>query len=242
MKRLFFVIAAMMAALIVLPASASPGADFIETDGATTVREGGAGDSYSLALTEEPHAAVHVQIADPTGQVIVQPTTVTFTQNDWSTPKPVRVAAIDDQVAETSPHGAPLTHTASSGDPAYDGLRMPTLSVQITDNDDTRGPSTQFGTANGQIFFQLPPLTTNAVLGQSTDDFSGVDTLTVTYTPITGTATEEVATLFCTNDRRTCSWRANVPPMPSRYLVRARARDAAGNLETPGPTIYIYVV
>ncbi|HVL33370.1 MAG TPA: hypothetical protein VM600_07295 [Actinomycetota bacterium] len=211
-----------------------------ETEGSTVVREGGFGDSYTVALRFPPTSAVTVSITDPSGQVLSTPSTLRFTPVNWSSPQKVEVSAIDDGDLEPTPHTAPLVHTASSSDSQYDEARLPTLTVFVLDNDDIQPPVSVFGTGNGQIY--MPLLTPRIVSGHVTDNFAGVEQVTVTFTPAVGMTISTTATLFCNPSARQCSWQAPVPATPSRYLVRARGRDFAGNVETPGPTIYIYVV
>jgi hypothetical protein len=71
----------------------------------------------------------------------VTPTVLVFTSGDWDTPQTVIVIAIDDDVVEGS-HTGTISHSASSSDGDYDGISIPDMTVNITDNE--------------QIFFYLP--------------------------------------------------------------------------------------
>jgi len=118
-----------------------------ESQGATTVVEGGATDSYTVVLGFAPNSDVTITIdnsGDP-NQVTVdggETTTLTFTPANWDTPQTVTVEAIDDDVPETQPHNTALTHTVSQpgGDSAYDGLSVSNVSVSVGENDCGAGP------------------------------------------------------------------------------------------------------
>jgi hypothetical protein len=112
-----------------------------ETDGSTVVREGGAQDTYTLALESQPTANVTITVS-PDPQVSAVPLTLEFTPADWSIPQTVAVAAVDDDAEEPSPRQAGIGHAASSADPEYEGLAVPVVTVTVIDDDgrDT-GPS-----------------------------------------------------------------------------------------------------
>ena len=59
---------------------------------------------------------------------------LTFTPANALTPQTVTVTAVDDAVVE-GPQVSTLTHTASSADANYNGLVIPALTVNVTDND-----------------------------------------------------------------------------------------------------------
>ncbi|WP_274542391.1 Calx-beta domain-containing protein, partial [Candidatus Oscillochloris fontis] len=102
-----------------------------------TVAEGGATATYSLVLTSEPLHDVEITVT-ALAQVEVNggnTTTLTFTPADWSVAQDVLVSALDDVVAEVSPHTGLITHTAASTDPLYGGIAIPDVAPAITDND-----------------------------------------------------------------------------------------------------------
>ena len=110
-----------------------------ESGGSTIVDEAGStSDSYTVVLGSTPSGNVAVTVApdDQTdlGAVAGSPITLTFTPANWDTPQTVTVAAVDDRMAEGQHTGA-ITHTASSGDPDYDLIAIPDVTVIITDND-----------------------------------------------------------------------------------------------------------
>ena len=97
------------------------------------VVEGGTG-TYTVVLASQPSASVTVTptSADPTA-VTVPPTVLTFTTGNWDTAQTVTVTAVQDTnaVSET----VQVTHTAASGDTAYNSLTVDAVTVTVTDND-----------------------------------------------------------------------------------------------------------
>lgn len=109
-----------------------------ETDGATTVTEGAAADTYAVVLTSQPTGDVTLFLNHTAGQITVVDNAhpanafLTFTPANWNTPQEVLVTAVDDTVVE-GPHTAAITHAAFSSDPNYQGTVF--LAVAVTDND-----------------------------------------------------------------------------------------------------------
>lgn len=108
-----------------------------ESGNSTAVTEGGATDTFDIVLLREPQAAVDITIT-PDSQLTVNgsalPITLTFTPADWSTPRTITVAAVDDPTAEGSHTGA-VTESTSSTDSVFDSLALAAITVAITDND-----------------------------------------------------------------------------------------------------------
>ena len=52
----------------------------------------------------------------------------------WSSPQTISVTVVDDFIAE-GPRIAMITHTATRGNTNYDGITIPNVCVNITDND-----------------------------------------------------------------------------------------------------------
>lgn len=217
------------------------GATISETSGSTRVVEAGATDTYTIVLTAQPAASVTVTPTDPSGQVTVSPSSVTFTTGNWSTPKTITVAAVDDAAPEPYTHTGVIGHAVSSADPNFDGLSVASVTVEITDNDDAAAPVSTFTTGNNAIL-RFPPLGNDVVAGSSTDSLSGIASVEVTFQPLIGSATSPTETVTCPNaNRLSCTWTAPLPG-PGIYMVNTRATDRNGNVETPGPTITIIVV
>ena len=116
------------------------GAVIVEPGGTTTVSESGIDDSYFLALRQRPTADVLVDLVVRPRQLTAssaaapQTTTLRFTPDTWDIPQAVVVHAVDD-VTEQSLHRSSVRHVARSADPAYDGVGLPSVLVNIVDND-----------------------------------------------------------------------------------------------------------
>jgi hypothetical protein len=114
------------------------GVTIAESDGSTDVVEGGATDSYEVVLDAQPSVTVTVTVS-PDAQTDVGngggvPASLLFTPGDWDTPQSVTVAAVDDTMIE-GPHSGTISHSASSSDGYYDGLAIPSVSVNVGDNE-----------------------------------------------------------------------------------------------------------
>ena len=112
-----------------------PGVGIAET-GTTDVTEGGAtDDTYSIVLGTQPQPDTSVTVnISPDSQVTTNKSSVTFTTSNWNTPQEVTVTAVDDSLEEGT-HTGTITHTSSSTDPAFDGIGVGSVIVNITDND-----------------------------------------------------------------------------------------------------------
>lgn len=110
--------------------------------------------------------------------------------------------------------------------------------VRVTGTGDAAAPTSTFQTSTNTIITGG-----TRIAGYSTDDASGVSGVTVTFTSQRGGApTTVVASLECYANRTWCAWSMPAPVGTGAYTVRARATDAAGNVETPGPSITVIVV
>jgi len=98
-----------------------------------SVVEGGPASFYYACLMTAPAGTVTVN-ASHDGQVDVTPASVQFTTTAWQDALAFAVTGTDDAVAEGM-HTSVVTHTVSSGDPSYNGLALPNVTVNITDND-----------------------------------------------------------------------------------------------------------
>ena len=98
----------------------------------TVVEGNAAGQSYTVALTTQPSAAVTVTISgQASSDLVVDPSSLTFSTSNWSAAQTVTVTARDDADALTDPV-VTLTHRASGGD--Y-GAVTKSLTVTITEVD-----------------------------------------------------------------------------------------------------------
>jgi len=118
----------------------APAVEVTQSGGSTLVSEQGFVDTYELTLTDQPTDDVTISLTNSDGQLTAvddaNPSNdyVVFSPSDWSTPRTVLVAAVDD-VLEEGPHSGTITHTAQSADSRYDGVAIPNLTASIIDND-----------------------------------------------------------------------------------------------------------
>ena len=105
-----------------------------ETGGGSAVTEGGATDTYTVALGAQPTANVVVTVTSG-GEVSVSPTQLTFTPTNWNLPQTVTITAVDDLDDEITEF-AEITHVLASADPKYNGAAAPSVFVEVTDNDE----------------------------------------------------------------------------------------------------------
>ena len=109
----------------------------IEETGDTRVGEGGTTDIFTVALTSQPATDVVLTVTSgDTGEVIVTPSTLTFTSANWDVPQTVIVRGFDDLFDD----GDQVTLVtvavlAVVSDDSYDGLTPRAVSVTTTDND-----------------------------------------------------------------------------------------------------------
>ena len=98
------------------------------------VNEGGAG-AYTVVLDGEPAGNVVITVSSDNADVSAQPSSLTFTPNNWQTPQTVTVrASQDDDAADDA---ATLDHQVS-GAHGYAGIVVAPVSVAVSD-DDTAG-------------------------------------------------------------------------------------------------------
>ena len=111
-----------------------PAVNIIESEGSTEVSEDGETDSYELVLNSQPTADVTIEISN-IGQVSVEPTSLTFTPENWDTPQEVTVTADDDDFAEGD-HTTDIRHSVADGSAdEYVGVGINNVDANITDND-----------------------------------------------------------------------------------------------------------
>lgn len=108
------------------------GITITESDGSTSVTEGGATDTYTIVLTSQPTVDVVVFVTS-NEEVAVDPIPLVFTTANWQSPQTVVVIADDDAAVDTDP--GIVTHGVTSGDPVYQGFAVGDVTVTVTDND-----------------------------------------------------------------------------------------------------------
>ncbi len=107
--------------------------------------------SYTVVLNNPPSANVTVSVGkSPSGaELNLSATSVTFTPNDWSSPKPVDVTAVKDTDSVQDPT-VTLSHTVT-GATEYSGISVGMVTVTIVETDRPPGnnPATGRPTITG---------------------------------------------------------------------------------------------
>ncbi len=157
------------------------GMEFNKTS--VTVAEAGASDTYTVKLNSQPTADVTVML-DGASQLLLssggstpaQTLMLTFTPltgmpGGWDVEQVVTVSAVDDAIAEGSPHSGMITHSTASSDTSYNISMAGTVTASITDNDNatisindvtvTEGDS---GTVNANFVVSLSTASANTVM------------------------------------------------------------------------------
>ncbi len=138
-------------------AAVSAGITITQSDGNTSVAEGGVSDSYQISLNTQPTADVTVTLTNPgtTAQLAAIPNTLTFTPASWNTTQLVSVTAVDDSLVEGL-HNSLINHSVVSTDANYNAVSVPAVNVAIVDNDitvtkihDIQGSGSTFNTSFG---------------------------------------------------------------------------------------------
>jgi hypothetical protein len=112
------------------------GVQFVQSAGRVDVVEGGATDSYQIALTSIPTANVVITV-DPDNQIDLGAGAglaimLTFTPANALIPQFVTVSAVNDMLVEGA-HTSTITHTAASADSRYSGLAISNVVANIAD-------------------------------------------------------------------------------------------------------------
>lgn len=110
-----------------------PGITVTESAGNTAVTEGGATDTYTIALNSQPTSDVTVTL-NGAPQLNLNPVTLTFTDMNWNMAQEVTVTAFNDYLVEGA-HNGTITHTVTSADNNYNNFVVPDITVAITDDD-----------------------------------------------------------------------------------------------------------
>lgn len=109
----------------------------VVSESTLTLAEGGAAQTYSIALSGAPAANVTVTVTGD-AQCEVSGSPLTFTTANYATPKIVTVEAVDDADVEGT-HSCTITHSVSSSDTFYNSLTIADVTGTITDNDEPIG-------------------------------------------------------------------------------------------------------
>ena len=95
------------------------------------VDEGGSA-SYTVVLDGRPTGDVTIAVSSDNADVTTQPASLTFTADDWYTPRTVTVSAARD--GDAADDAATLSH-AVSGAGEYAGIAVASVAVAVTDDD-----------------------------------------------------------------------------------------------------------
>jgi hypothetical protein len=107
--------------------TANAGAELSEADATDT-------ENVQVRLTSRPAADVTVT-AGSGGQLATSVPSLTFTAANWNQVQSIAVRAVDDPVAEASPHAGQLQLSAASGDANYAAAASATAAFTIKDDD-----------------------------------------------------------------------------------------------------------
>lgn len=157
------------------------------------VAEGGATDSFQVALKTSPFAPVTVTIASD-DDTNVSPTSLVFTPENGTSPQTVTVLAVDDEERERNPHQSTLNLTVTSeGDENYDGFPLDPIIVEVADNDVARVQVGQVQGGNLTVVengatdtFELVLTSqpdSDVIVTINTDENTQVEPTQVTFTP-----------------------------------------------------------
>lgn len=93
--------------------------------------EGGAATGFAVSLASQPTADVTIVLTG-NADLTLGTTSLTFTALNWNLAQNVSVSAVDDGLAEGA-EAVSITGAASSADLAYNGIAVPTVTVDVTD-------------------------------------------------------------------------------------------------------------
>ncbi|NNF13736.1 MAG: hypothetical protein HKN72_10945 [Gemmatimonadetes bacterium] len=107
-----------------------------ETDGGTSVDEGGSEDSFSVVLTSPPASEVElgISVADET-EVRADRSTLTFGPSNWSSPQEVTLRGVDDDAVDGTAVTPVTVEVLQGSDPAWLGQTPSEIMVTTLDDD-----------------------------------------------------------------------------------------------------------
>lgn len=106
---------------------------FISQDSELNITEGD-DDTITVVLTKAPSSDVTVTPRHD-AQLSVEPSSLTFTSGDFSTPQTLTITAVSDSRDEQAKAFSTMQFDLSSSDLTYNALKSRDLSVLVTDND-----------------------------------------------------------------------------------------------------------
>ena len=202
----------------------------------TVTEQDTTGDTYTVVLISEPTANVIITVAGHSlTDVTPNPTTLTFTSVNWSTPQTVTVTAGND--TDTVSDSVTLTHSAASSDSDYSGISIATVGVTVNDNDSTNSAPT-FPTSTADRTIAENTAAGENVGGTFTATDSDGDTLTYTLEG-TDAASFNLITTGGVAQIRTKPGVTYNHEVKSTYIVDLKADDGNGGTATVTVTITI---
>jgi hypothetical protein len=99
-------------------------------------REDGTSTTFTIVLNSEPTADVTIPLSSSNGnEGTIAISAVSFTSDDWSSPKTVTVTGVDDDVADGNQPYSIVLGVATSDDEGYAGLNATDVDLTNVDND-----------------------------------------------------------------------------------------------------------
>ena len=170
-----------------------------------TVPEAGGRATYTMKLDGQPTGTVTVTVTSSTSAATVSPGSLTFTPSNWSTPQTVTVTGVDDSSPGDS-RSATITHSASGG--GYDAVKVPSVSVSVTDDDgmvvsqEAVPVAEAGGTATYTVRLRTTPASNVIVTVSSSDErIARASPSTLTFTS-SNSGTAQTVTVTGVNDDR----------------------------------------
>ncbi|KPJ88050.1 MAG: hypothetical protein AMJ53_17305, partial [Gammaproteobacteria bacterium SG8_11] len=106
-----------------------------------TTSEAQSSVSFSVVLNGQPASNVIISASSSdTSEGTVSPPSITFTPNNWSTAMQFVVTGVDDSLVDGTVAYS-ISLTAQSNDQNYNGINIPAVQLQNSDNDSTVPPS-----------------------------------------------------------------------------------------------------
>ncbi len=110
----------------------------VDPTGGLTTTEAGSVDMFTVVLTSEPTAEVTLSLnSSAIAEGIVTPAALVFDAGNWSTPQPVTVTGIADDIDDGDQTYSVVIDRAVSGDPKYSGLDPDDVEVTNLDQDES---------------------------------------------------------------------------------------------------------
>lgn len=113
-------------------------ASFIVSEQNLTIDEESGTGEFTVVLGSEPEGAVSISVVSgDTAEATVAPNSLTFNGQNWNTPQTVMVAAVDDRIDRNDSVDLEVKVSSAPQDQPYQNLGSQTLSVTLTDNDES---------------------------------------------------------------------------------------------------------